>query len=159
MTTLELLAAAKTAQGIPSNYRLARVLQVPDHTVQRWNTGRNMPDDAMCLRLAELAGLDPGQVVASIRAEREAAGPLHDFWAGLAKRLETAGAAGAAAALALVFTGTPDAGAMARLQDTGPHNEPSVCILCQVARRLLKRLAHLAGAPTWANAATAGACR
>lgn len=116
LTTEQLLSAAKKAQGITSNYRLARVLGVPDNTVYRWTSGGGLPDDSMCVRLAELAGLDAGQVVASIRAEREAAGPMHDFWAGLAKRLETAGATAAAAALAVVFSGTPDAGAMTQQQ-------------------------------------------
>ncbi len=159
LTTLELLAAAKTAQGIPSNYRLARLMGVPDNTVQRWNTGKGQPDDAMCIRLAELAGLDPGQVVASIRAEREAAGPLHDFWADLAKRLQTAGATAAAAALTLVFTATPDAGATVREGAQSPDHVEAGLNLMSTLRRLAQRLARLFDAPTWANPATCGACR
>lgn len=107
LTTADLLAAAKTAQHIPSNYRLARVLNVPDNTVQRWNTGRNKPDDEMAARLAELAGLDAGQVVASIRAERAEPGPMRDMWADVASRLARAGAAAAVACISV--TGSPDA--------------------------------------------------
>ena len=107
LTTRDLLAAAKLAKGIPSNYRLARVLEVPDTTVQRWNTGRNRPDDEMAVRLAEMAGLDAGQVVASIRAERAEPGPMRDLWADVAARLAHAGAAAAVACITV--TGSPDA--------------------------------------------------
>ena len=79
LTTFDLLTAAKANSGIPSNERLARILDVPDNTVVRWNTGRNKPDDEMVRRLAELAGLDPAPVVAAIRAERAAPGPMRDL--------------------------------------------------------------------------------
>lgn len=106
-TTAQLIDAAKRAQGIPSNYRLARVLNVPDKTVQRWNTGTNRPDDEMAARLAEMAGLDAGQVVASIRAERAEPGPMRDMWADVASRLARAGAAASVACI--TWTGSPDA--------------------------------------------------
>lgn len=113
ITTRELLAAVRAAQGIPSNYRLARLIDVPDTTVQRWNTGRNLPDDLMCVRLAELAGLDPSAVVAAIHAERAAAGPERELWTRIAERLQH-GAIAAAVILSMGFWGGgPDGGAMA----------------------------------------------
>ena len=111
ISTSALLAAAKQAQGIPSNYRLARVLDVPENTVGRWHTGRSKPDDVYAARLAEMAGLDVGQVVASIHAERAAPGPVRDMWADVAARLARTAATAAAALVAV--TGSPDAGAMA----------------------------------------------
>lgn len=113
ITTAELMAAAKRAQGIPSNYRLARVLDVPESTVQRWNTGRGRPDDAHAARLGELAGIDPGIAVASVRAEREGDGPMRSLWEGIAKKLERAGVAALAVFLSLWIGGGPDAGAQA----------------------------------------------
>lgn len=107
LTTRDLLAAAKSAQGIPSNYRLARVLDVPETTVQRWNNGRSRPEDSLAVRLAEMAGLDAGQVVASIRAERAEPGPMRDLWVDVASRLARAGAAAAVACITV--TGSPDA--------------------------------------------------
>lgn len=105
LTTRDLLAAVKTAQSIPSNYRLARLLDVPEGTVQRWNTGRNLPDDLMAARLAELAGLDVAEVVASIHAERAAEGPARDLWKSIAERLHAAGAPALAVILSVLFLG------------------------------------------------------
>lgn len=117
LTTRELLAAVKTANSIPSNYRLARALDVPENTVQRWSTGRNLPDDTMCARLAAMAGLDAGYVVASVHAERAAAGPLRDLWASMAQRVKDSAHGALTVALAVILSlfvgGGPDAGAMA----------------------------------------------
>jgi hypothetical protein len=87
LTTLDLLAAAKRGAGIPSNYRLARKLDITDSAVQRWNTGRGVPDDANAMRMAQMAGLDSGYVVASMRALREPNPELRAIWAEMAERL------------------------------------------------------------------------
>ena len=126
LTTFDLLSAAKANSGIPSNYRLARILDVPDNTVVRWNTGRNKPDDEMVRRLAELAGLDPAPVVAAIRAERAAPGPMRDLWSGMAAMLSKASATAALAVVAV--TGSPDAGAWV----SSPAQPLPGCILCQI---------------------------
>lgn len=110
LTTAELMAAAKARAGIPSNYRLAKVLGVTETTVMRWNTGRSTPDDEPARRLAELAELDAGFVVASIRAEREKSGPMFDVWSKVAERLK-GGAVGAGVCLLVGLGGHPDAGA------------------------------------------------
>lgn len=98
LTTSDLLAAVKHAQGIPSNYRLARIIGVTDATVANWKHGRNLPDDPMCERLAQMAGLDPAYVIASIYAERAANDDSKRIWSGIAKRLQ-----GLAAGLATVI--------------------------------------------------------
>ena len=126
MTTFDLLTAAKANSGIPSNERLARILDVPDNTVVRWNTGRNKPDDEMVRRLAELAGLDPAPVVAAIRAERAAPGPMRDLWSGMAAMLSKASATAALAVVAV--TRSPDAGAWV----SSPAQPLPGCILCQI---------------------------
>ena len=126
MTTFDLLTAAKANSGIPSNERLARILDMPDNTVVRWNTGRNKPDDEMVRRLAELAGLDPAPVVAAIRAERAAPGPMRDLWSGMAAMLSKASATAALAVVAV--TGSPDAGAWV----SSPAQPLPGCILCQI---------------------------
>jgi hypothetical protein len=63
------------------------VLGATESTLQRWNTGRGQPDDAHSIRLAEMAGLDPGYVVASMRSIREKDPELRAFWAHIARRL------------------------------------------------------------------------
>ena len=126
LTTFDLLSAAKANSGIPSNYRLARILDVPDNTVVRRNNGRNKPDDEMVRRLAELAGLDPAPVVTAIRAERAAPGPMRDLWSGMAAMLSKASATAALAVVAV--TGSPDAGAWV----SSPAQPLPGCILCQI---------------------------
>lgn len=130
ITTAELLAAAKARQGIPSNYRLARVLDVPESTVQRWNTGRGRPDDRYSAKLAELAGLDACEVVASINAERAEDGPMKEMWALMAKRLHGHAHAAALAFMALVLSlfvgGGPDAGAWAKAPALGSQPQQSL---------------------------------
>lgn len=87
ISTAELLSAAKSARGIPSNYRLAKVLGATDATLQRWNTGRGCPDDAHAAELAVMAGLDVEWVVTSMRAQREKDPTLRAIWARTAERL------------------------------------------------------------------------
>ncbi len=86
-TTADLLAAAKRGAGIPSNYRLARVLGTNDNTLSRWQSGKVIPDDAYAVRMAALAGLDAGYVVAAMRAFREKDEGLRAIWADMAERL------------------------------------------------------------------------
>lgn len=85
MLTVEaLMAKARANAGIPSNYRLARVLGTTDNTVARWKAGQALPNDEMALKLAELADLPPGKVLAAVHAQREPEGsPLRSAWASL----------------------------------------------------------------------------
>ena len=69
LTTLDLLDAAKLAQGIRSEYRLARVLGVSDNGLYNYRHGRT-PDDERALRLAVLAGLNVPYVLTCMAAER-----------------------------------------------------------------------------------------
>jgi hypothetical protein len=155
LTASELLAAAKAAQGIPSNYRLARVLGVPESTVQRWNTRRGLPSDEYCAKLADLAGLDRGEVVAWIRAERETDPYMRDVWASVAKRLHQAGSAAMAVILSLCISGGPDGSAMAATpgaqQQTAPVNNAgntlNIVALVRFIARICRLLPPLIAAP------------
>lgn len=130
LTVAALLAQAKTAQGIPSNYRLARVLEVPEGTVQRWNTGKSIPDDEKAVQLADLAGLDAAEVVAALHAQRAATGPMAAVWRQIAERAHGGAHAAALAFVALILSlfvgGGPDAGAMAKAVDTGAQAQQSL---------------------------------
>lgn len=81
LTIQTLLDQAKAKAGIPSNYRLARELGTTEHTVANWKNGRTLPNDEMSVRLAELAGLPAGRVLAAMHAQREPEGsPLRAAW-------------------------------------------------------------------------------
>lgn len=149
LTTRDLLGAVKAAQGIPSNYRLARVLDVTEGTVQRWHTGKNQPDDAMAARLAGMAGLDIGYVVASMHAERAQEDGARKLWEQIAQRLQAAAAVMVTAIVSLWITVVPagDARAMALVGGPGaavnsaPHGLYIVVHrLLASARRRLRRM-------------------
>lgn len=69
LTTQQLLDAAKSAQGAKSDYRLARLIGIGDNALYNYRHGRT-PDDSRAMRIAELAGIDPGYVLLCMAAER-----------------------------------------------------------------------------------------
>ncbi len=104
----DLMTAAKEASGIPSNYRLAQVLGVTVHTVANWQNDRALPNEAMTIRLAELAGVDPAPALAEMAAGRAKDEETRGVWLAIADRLRKAPIGAAAAlALAMSFAGTP----------------------------------------------------
>lgn len=129
MNVQELLSAAKAAQGIPSNYRLARVMGVTDNTLNNWQSGRVLPSEGAILTLASMAGVDPGPVLAEVAAMRQPEGALRAAWLAIAARLRQAGhvAAGVIVALFIGTGGGPDAPAIDGAS-TASNVLPSVAI-------------------------------
>lgn len=117
LTAADLSESARSAAGIPSFYRLARVLGVNDSTVANWRHGRATPDDAMAVRLADMAGLDPAYVVASMHAQRCTDDALRPILQRIADATKAAGAAALAVILSVLFSGTPDAQARASVEE------------------------------------------
>lgn len=89
ITTNELIESAKSNSGISSYYRLARVIDISDQSLTEWRKGKT-PNDEHAAKLAEMAGLDTGFVLACMAAERAKDDSLKSVWANIAKRLETA---------------------------------------------------------------------
>ena len=120
LTSKDLLIAAKNAQGLASNYRLARVLDAPEKTVSRWATEKCAPADAYALKLAALGGLDEAEVVASMRAQSAKDAKTKALWTDIAARLKATvgttdwGSLGAVIlSVSCFFGGGPDGGAHA----------------------------------------------
>lgn len=104
----DLMSAAKDASGIPSNYRLAHVLGVTVHTVANWQNDRALPNEAMTIRLAELAGVDPAPYLAEMAAGRAKDDETRGMWLAIADRLRKAPMmASAAFTLAASFAAAP----------------------------------------------------
>lgn len=145
MTPADLLKAVRAAHGIPSNYRLARVLGVTDKTVQRWQAGENAPDGPTCERLAVMAGFDPDFVVAAMQAHREREPSERARWERIAQRLQSVAAAVACVILSGLITGSPDAQARASIEETAraPHCAPLLSVL-YIVRNWLRRLGAVA---------------
>lgn len=150
----ELLTAAKAAQGIPSNYRLARVLGVTDNTLNNWQAGRVAPGDAQAVRLAQMAGIDPAHVLARLAAERAKDDASRAVWQQLADRIK-AGALAGVVGLVVGVSGGPDAIAAAPSPEGGAVG--GLYIMFNRARRLLQRLARLVNPPMWVGPELASA--
>lgn len=113
-TTDELLEAAKRHSGLTTDYKLGMVLGLSNSAVTNYRKGRSHPDDNVGRRLAELAGLDEGYVLACLHAERAKDDESRQAWQRIAKRLEGVAAALFLAILANLGAVTFDDGASAK---------------------------------------------
>ena len=69
--TVEYLDKCKEKLMISSSYKLAKHWEIGENLLSNYYAGRNMPDEFMCFKIAEILELDPAYVIASIRAESE----------------------------------------------------------------------------------------
>lgn len=144
LTANDLLESAKRAQGIPSNYRLARVLGVTETTVANWKHARSTPDDAMALRLAEMAGLDPSDVLPAMYALRATDPAIRATWRVIAERLA---ATAAGVCMSVAITGGPDAHASAPAAGACSTPGQSVYYVNRLLRLMRRAFAALARNP------------
>ena len=98
ITTNDVLNRVKAVQGITSEYRLCRVVGVTDQTLARWRKGL-APSDEYAAKLAQLAQLDVGLVVASLAAERSKDPTMQAVFSDIARRLQLLDVANLAALL------------------------------------------------------------
>jgi plasmid maintenance system antidote protein VapI len=110
--TVKLMDAAMSAQGIPSYYKLARVLGVSNNTMTKWKQERSAPADSMAARLAEMAGLDPDVVLAELAADRAGDDETRARWRGIAERLRRAGVAALMGGVFVLAAPAPEARAI-----------------------------------------------
>jgi DNA-binding XRE family transcriptional regulator len=95
MNAQELLEAAKTHTGLSQN-GLAEAIGIRQPTLSQWNAGKTELSDETYIKLAELAGVNPTEVI--IEKHMRKAGPEgRKIWANLAKALPKS------AALVVVF--------------------------------------------------------
>lgn len=87
-TTNELLDRIKTDQKIPSDYRLAQVLEVTKNAITNYRYGKSRPNDEVGLRMAELLKADAGYITACLHAERAQSPEVRQLWEKVAKRLQ-----------------------------------------------------------------------
>ncbi len=88
LTVQQLVEQARAHRGV-SWYRLARDLGTSDNSLSRWRKGEGAPNDEMAVKLAELAALPPGKVLAAIHAQREPEGsPTRAAWMSLCIMLQ-----------------------------------------------------------------------
>lgn len=69
-TTIDFLNAFKKKLGNVSDYKAAQALNVTRAMTSDWRTGKKYLSEKMAVRLAKLAKLDAGYVLACTAAER-----------------------------------------------------------------------------------------
>lgn len=87
MNTLEFLDEAKAKNGLPSDYALAKALKVSQPTISGYRAGRSRIDDDVALKLANLIGRNPLEVIAVANAERAKTPEMRALWEGLVSKV------------------------------------------------------------------------
>lgn len=84
MKTTEYLAAVRRKMGLSRSAEVARLLELSEAAVSRYESGARVMDDYTAARVAEVLGIDPLTVIAQANAEREKDGEKRQFWERLA---------------------------------------------------------------------------
>lgn len=66
MNISDLIDQAKARSGIPSDLHFAKHLNVSQGAIWQWKNGKSLPTVENAHRLAEIAGVDPAEVVLEI---------------------------------------------------------------------------------------------
>lgn len=69
--TLYYLDALKEAEGLTSDYALAKYLSINRAVISQYRSGKMVIDDYVCLMIAKRLELDPLEVISLANAERE----------------------------------------------------------------------------------------
>lgn len=90
MNSVELVERLKARHALRSNYAVAKFLGVYPSTVTSWQKGRSRMDDKLALKVAEALEMDPGEVLASLYAERTDCPEVRKVWEHVAERMHAA---------------------------------------------------------------------
>lgn len=99
MTTVDFLDALKARYNLRSDYAVAKLLGISCQRTSMYYSGTRRFNPEMSIQVAELLGLDPISVLASVELERETRPAVRQLWerfaAGFAFAVLAAGLAGA----------------------------------------------------------------
>ena len=101
MNISELLDLAKKNNNLESDYALHKMAGITKQQISAFRIGRENPGTYEIFRLAILAGQEPAQCIAEIKAETEKNPTKRDFWKDFRQH------AGKAAVIALALTFIP----------------------------------------------------
>ena len=100
-TTREYLADLLVRLDAPSIYGLSKMIGVNEATIRGWSKGHTF-SDSHAIQVADLLGIDQGEVLAAAAAERSKDPQARQVWERIADQLSSA-----AASLALALIGLP----------------------------------------------------
>ena len=126
MKTSELLDAVKNANGICSDYALAKLLNLPKQRISAYYSGKEAPNEFVCLQIAKAIGRDYAEVQAAVRIEAEKDESRREVWRDYFKSISRQAAATALSLLFVILSSTPAPAEAAPIKESG--NKP-VCIM------------------------------
>lgn len=80
-TTVQYLDAIRAKHGLTSDYQLAKLMDIRQSTISGYRAGRSHLDDLMSLKVADLLGIDPMEVISAANAERAKTQAVKEVWA------------------------------------------------------------------------------
>lgn len=114
LTVPRVLELIKERHDLKSDYQVCKRLDLSTALVSGWRSGRTLPDERMCARLADAAGIDPLVLAAAMQAQRSKTAEARSMWEQIAERLSLA----AHGSVAAVFAAAVAIGLIAA--DVGP---------------------------------------
>ncbi|EOA05789.1 phage protein [Herbaspirillum frisingense GSF30] len=87
MNTLEYLDEAKNRLGLPSDYALSKALGLTTSAISNYRAGRSRIDDDVALKLANLTGRNPFELIAAANIERAKTPEMKALWQGLMEKI------------------------------------------------------------------------
>lgn len=135
LTIDALLDRVREAQGLKSDYQMAKVTGFSIQKIGNWRHGRVLPDEKACQTLAVAAGLDPYVVIAQVHALRTKDSAARAIWERIAERLQVA-AHGLAAAIFSVLIATEFVATDASAASAATEHTPAPQVIQSVIHRI-----------------------
>ena len=87
-TISEVLDHARTTQKVKSDYKLGLCLGIGLSAISNYRTGKSLPDEKACQKLAEAMGEDPALLTVEMQAQRSRTPEAKQIWLNIARRLQ-----------------------------------------------------------------------
>lgn len=79
-STGQYLDEVKERLDLPSDYAIAKALGVTRAAISSYRTGRSMPDDLVCARIAAALDVEPMEVISAINYQRAKSDDARKLW-------------------------------------------------------------------------------
>jgi len=138
----------KKAQGVQSDYAVAKLLGVSKQAIPNYRSGRSSFDSNLAFKVAELSGHDPAEIVLDMKAMKEKDPDFSRRWAELARRVaQKSGTAAAGVILSLSLVGhSPETRAAVDSPAPAPtQGAGALYIMLSKARSLVGRFMQAVG--------------
>ncbi|EON15340.1 helix-turn-helix transcriptional regulator [Pandoraea sp. SD6-2] len=86
-TTVDYLDAVKARLDLPSDYAAAKALGVTRAAVSRHRNGLSVFDEATAVRVAEILGIEPIEVISACKAEGSTDAHMREVWHGVWEKI------------------------------------------------------------------------